>query len=140
MSEVTVDPKAAKLRRDYPYTARLLCCRADPTGHYVVAGATDSTVQRWDVLTGERVPLVGHENWVRSVAFSPDGRLLYSGGYDGRMLCWDMLSGAVSPLRTVTAHRGWLRCLAVSTDGAWVASCGNDRLVKIWSAADGSRA
>ncbi|GDX92760.1 MAG: WD40 repeat domain-containing protein [Planctomyces sp.] len=138
MRTVTVDPRLAKLRRDYPYTARLLCCRADPTGHYVVAGATDGTVQRWEVLTGERVSLAGHENWVRSVAFSPDGRLLYSGGYDGRLLCWDVLSGSVPPVRSVQAHRGWLRCLAVSADGAWVASCGNDSLVKIWSAADGS--
>jgi len=138
MSEEVLDPQSARLLSDWAYTARLLCCRVDPAGRYVVAGATDGTVQRWEISTGERASLAGHENWVRSVAFAPDGGVLYSGAYDGRLLSWDLVSGALQPVRSVQAHLGWLRCLSVSTDGAWVVSCGNDRLVKVWSAADGS--
>ena len=30
----------------------------------------------------------GHEDWVRSVAFSPDGTLIASGSYDNTIILW----------------------------------------------------
>jgi WD40 repeat protein len=39
-----------------------------------------STIKLWDVKTGEEIrTLKGHRDSVRSVAFSPDGRLIASG-------------------------------------------------------------
>lgn len=131
------DPLAGKLISDWTHEARLLCCRVDPTGKYVVAGAIDYTIQRWEIATGAKTLLAGHDNWVRMLGFSPDGAKLYSGGYDGRLISWEIAAEKPQPVLTVQAHQGWLRGLAVSHDGQRIATCGNDKLVKVWSAADG---
>ena len=64
-------------------------CRFDPSGQFVFATAQDNTIQRWELATGKATPLVGHDSWVRALAFHPAGSTLYSGGYDGRVIWWD---------------------------------------------------
>lgn len=131
------DPRAAKLISDWDHAAKLLCCRVDPTGKYVVAGAIDYSVLRWEIATGTKIVLVGHDNWVRVLGFSPDGSKLYSGAYDGRIISWHIAAETPQPQQTIQAHKGWLRGLAVSHDGQRIATCGNDQMVKVWSAPDG---
>jgi WD domain, G-beta repeat len=136
-AEPKFDPLASKLVSDWAHTAQLLCCRVDPTGKYLVAGAIDYTIQRWEIATGTKTALVGHENWVRALGFSPDSGMLYSGGYDGRLISWDTTAQTLLPKQTIQAHKGWLRGLAVSHDGQRIVTCGNDKLVRIWSATNG---
>ena len=131
-----LDPKASATTTEWHHDTRFLCCRVDPRGTYVVAGGIDHQIQRWNVANGARTSLIGHENWVRSLAFSPDGTTLYSGGYDGRVIAWRIDEETPTPLSTTSAHRGWLRCLAVSSDGLRLATCGNDKAVRVWSIAE----
>jgi WD40 repeat protein len=43
------------------------------------------------VKTGkEQATLKGHTHWVRSVAYSPDGKTLASGGPDETIKLWDV--------------------------------------------------
>ncbi|KAF8299268.1 hypothetical protein DL93DRAFT_2032858, partial [Clavulina sp. PMI_390] len=84
------------------------------------------TICLWDVQSkvqkGE--PLRGHDNWVYSVAFSPDGALLASGSLDKTICLWDVQSQtAVYDLTTanhclhtqlgprwpVTIQEGWVK-------------------------------
>ena len=74
--EPRFDPRATHTTHDWAHPARLLCCRVDPTGRFVCAGATDHTVQRWEIATGTKVPLAAHTNWVSTLGFSPDGATL----------------------------------------------------------------
>lgn len=136
-AKVTLDLVASKVMTDWTHPSNLLCCRVDPTGKYVVAGAIDHTIQRWEIANGKKTTMAGHQNWVRALGFSPDGKTLYSGAYDGRLLFWETGAENPKPVREIPAHRGWLRGLAVSGDGQLVATCGNDRLVRVWSARDG---
>jgi WD40 repeat protein len=83
----------------------------------------------------------GHE--VRSLVFSPDGRLLASGGADGTLAFWDI--GSRQLLRpAVTAHREAVYALAFSPDGQTLASSAvgtadYDADVRLWSVATGAQ-
>jgi len=135
---VPADPKLTHLVAEYKYTSPLLSCRFDASGRYVFATAYDNTIQRWELASGKQTALVGHDSWVRALAFHPSGRPMASGGYDGRVIWWDTSSESPQPVRTVEAHDGWVRALAFSPDGRLLASCGNDNLVKLWNAEDGT--
>lgn len=134
---VDFDPRAARLRHAWQHDAKFLCCRVDPTGTYVVAGGTDYQIQRWEIASGTNTSLIGHDNWVRTLGFSPDGSSLYSGGYDGRLIEWRIADAHPSPVHEMLAHQGWIRCLAVSTDGRRLATCGNDKAIKVWAVEEG---
>ena len=55
-------------------------------------------VRIWDVRTGELLEtLRGHRGWVRSVAFTPDGRGLVSGSEDKTLKHWDVSRLANGP-------------------------------------------
>lgn len=123
--------------QELKYTSPLVGCRIDPTGRFVVAGAQDNTLQRWELATGKATPLVGHKSWVRGLAFSADGKRLFSADWTGKVLAWPLDADKPEPSLTIDTHKGWARAVIVSPDGKTLATCGNDHLVKLWSAADG---
>ena len=59
----------------------------------LTGSVTDFVAILWDVATGRAIRrFEGHDGWVRTVAFSPDGRTAVSGGFVG-----DSVSAAVNP-------------------------------------------
>lgn len=133
-----VDPTQTHGVGEFKHSRPLTACCWDPLARYVFCGAEDHLVHRFDLAKRTFTPLAAHDSWVRGLAVSPDGAVLFSGGYDGRLIWWPAAAERPEPLRVVDAHAGWIRALAVSSDGRLVATCGNDRLVKIWDAAQGT--
>jgi WD40 repeat protein len=63
-------------------------------GSSISAGFKDGIVMVLDVATGQEVcTLMGHTDWVSSVSFSPDGKLLASGSGDKTVMIWDLATG-----------------------------------------------
>src|SRR5262249_24497131 len=86
-----------------PLTVTVQCVAFSPDGRRLAAGSGDYTnpgetappgeIKVWDVGSGAEVfTLRGHPHLVRSIAFSPDGRLLASGSA-GSVKVWDAVAG-----------------------------------------------
>ena len=133
-------PEKTKIVASWKHSSPFLSCRFDPTGKYVFAGAEDFSVQRWEVETGKATAFLGHESWVRGIAFHRESRTLLTGGFDGRLIWWDADAEKPRPVRTVETGHGWVRAVAVSPDGTLVATAGNDHLVKLWAFESGELA
>ncbi|KAL6906599.1 quinon protein alcohol dehydrogenase-like superfamily [Trichoderma evansii] len=83
-------------------TPSLLNFSAD--GRYLASGTSDAhnstdssdrTIRIWDIRTGKkRQALKGHNDWISSIVFSPDGRYLASGSKDRTIKLWDTKTGA----------------------------------------------
>jgi WD40 repeat protein len=85
--------------------------------------------------------LKGERDYVRSVAFSPDGQWIVSGGgdimggdYDGDgrrvVRVWNAQTGET--LHTLDGNIGNVSSVAFSPDGHWIVSGGYDGAVRVW--------
>jgi WD40 repeat protein len=75
--------------------------------------------------------LNGHSNWVRSVAFSPNGKLLASCGEDQATRVWNVNSGHCIQVFLSSTWTGWLWSVSFSRNGralAVGAGCGDVRV------------
>jgi WD40 repeat protein len=99
----------------------------------LASGGSDNNVLLWDAATGERMgaPLSGHTDVVRSVAFSPDGRLLASGSEDRTIRIWDVASTQNPPV-TLSGHNAEVTGVAFTPDGKFVASSSWDSDARLW--------
>ncbi len=76
----------------------------------------------WDIVAGDIVQtLLGHNQKVVRIAWSPDGNFLTSGSYDGTIMVWDAEKG--TQLETLVGQTN-LEDLAWSSDGGRLASGG----------------
>jgi WD40 repeat protein len=85
--------------------------------------------------------LEGNRQPVRSVAFTPDGKILAAGGGSdafsdektAELKLWDVATG--KERATLTGHKWGVWCVAITPDGKTLASAGSDGVIKLWDVA-----
>ena len=81
------------------------------------------------------MPLLGHHNYIYSLAFSPKGNMLVSGSYDEAVFLWDVRTTRI--MRSLPAHSDPVGGVDFVRDGTLVVSCAGDGLIRVWDTATG---
>jgi WD40 repeat protein len=74
--------------------------------------------------------LEGHSDYVNSISFSPDGKLLASGSRDTTIKIWEV--GSWKLIKTLEGHSYEVYSVSFSPDGKLLASGSRDTTIKIW--------
>jgi WD40 repeat protein len=102
-----------------------------PDGQTLATGG--GLVDLWDLSNDfERPRLEGHINTIKSVVFSPNGRLLVSAGNDLVVRVWDLDARAIK--HDFHAHTGPVCDIAFAPDGNLFASTSRDGSIRLWDA------
>jgi WD40 repeat protein len=131
----------------------------DPTGPVVLSGTNSGVIAVRDPTGRDPLtpPLKGPIRYLKSVAVSPDGRLVAAGGCapgsaedvgEGHLECsagviaiWEASKpggGTAGGPRLLHGHPDFVRALAFSPDGGSLVSGGGDGKVLRWNLKDGS--
>jgi len=97
----------------------------------IASASEDQTIRLWNVSSSRCIQILqGHTNWVRSVAFSPDGKLLVSGSDDQSIRLWNV--DASQCLNILQGHSSRVRSVVFSPKGDIFASGSDDGTIILW--------
>ncbi|MDY6805664.1 MAG: AAA-like domain-containing protein [Cyanobacteriota bacterium] len=70
-----------------------------------------------------------HDGSLRSVNFSPDGKMLVTASDDGTVRLWDLSGNQIAEF---AGHTHWVNSVSFSPDGQMLATASNDRTARLW--------
>jgi len=101
------------------------------------AVATSIGTWIYNVNTGEVVNLLlGHTAPVKTISFSPDGKIIATGSKDRTIKLWDTSNGNL--ISTCIGHKEEINLIAFSPDGKSIASTSADWKIRIWNVQTGN--
>ncbi|MBD1903655.1 CHAT domain-containing protein [Trichocoleus sp. DQ-A3] len=87
------------------------------------------TRQPVQAFGGQLAVFVGHESYVHSAVFSPDGRQILTVSGDKTARLWDIQGNLLAVLR---GHENWLNSAVFSPDGRQILTASHDKTVRLW--------
>jgi WD40 repeat protein len=129
---------------EVPHSYRILSINFSPDGRTLasVSGAHESVdspiygeIRLWDVETGNLLfDLPPQNDFIWSVAFSPDGNTLATANHNKTVKIWDLRTrGLKAKLR---GHRGAVYKLVFSLDGSKLITGSEDKAIRVWHTDD----
>jgi len=103
----------------------------DSHDQWVVAGVDGDRLFIWPLPEVHPLVLTGHEGWVNSVAFAPDGKTLFSTAWDDTLRAWPLQPRGIERMRVLAHHGG--RYVACDPRGSRVAVAGGGGRIAIVS-------
>lgn len=91
----------------------------------------DAALQQAVQTSLAEATLVGHQDAVAGVAFSPDNRRLATASYDHTLKIWQVESRQV--VLTLSGHTDSVNDVAFNPDGLRLATASADRTARVWS-------
>jgi len=121
----------------------VVCCvRFSADGKYLATGC-NRTAQIYDTKTGAKTCVLMDEEasktgdlYIRSVCFSPDGKLLATGAEDKQIRIWDIAKRKIRHI--FDGHQQEIYSLDFSRDGRLIVSGSGDRTARIWDMSEGA--
>lgn len=123
-------------------------------GENLISASRDKVLKLWDISTGYCTrTFVGHEDWVRSVSLSEDGKLAVSSSNDQSIRVWDVSSGVCKLI--LNGHDNIIECVyfvprtansffnaflnrsSVSAEDQFVLTASRDKTVCLWDIVNG---
>jgi WD40 repeat protein len=112
--------------------------RLSPDGRLIAVGLKEQGVALWDAreLTPIGAPLLDTDGEVKTLAFSPDGRML-AAVTQTMLTLWDVDSRSRLREPLFAGHPSWVLAVGFNPDGATLATASSDLGLKFWDAATG---
>lgn len=104
----------------------------DPDREWVHRRRLQSVLERSPRL----IAVGGHRGRIRSVQFSPDGRLFATAGMDGAVKTWNATNGSTAGI--TLQHEKPVHDLQFSPDGRWLATAAEDNAARVWNVVSGA--
>jgi WD40 repeat protein len=113
-----------------------------PDGKTLASGGLEKTIRLWDVATGTETRKLeaprdrgkasddSFSDYVKSIAFSPDGKLLAAGGHDKTIRLWEAGAGTS---RVFIKGGQIFTAVAFSPDGKILATGGTESNPRLWN-------
>jgi WD40 repeat protein len=100
-----------------------------PQEPILASASSNETVEIWDVQGNKINTLEGHDRYVQSVKFSPDGDWIVSGSADESVRLWNLETGEST---IIDYLQGWVNAIDFHPDGQHFAAGSSGGIAKLW--------
>jgi eukaryotic-like serine/threonine-protein kinase len=135
-----LDSNTGNVATTLRYQGQVTCLATSPDDRKLATGVAMGAVHLTDFATGNRLAsLIGHNSFVRAIAFSGDGGRLLTGTQDGIVRLWNARQeGRIrDDLQRFLGHEGAVESVVFTPDGRRIITASTDGSVRIWDPAHG---